>query len=195
MHMLLYYTILKTFYYKVLHSRACGCCTIGIGKLCNDFVIYVCSDEGIYALCLCRKKNGVLPTGKLVHVAKTHGCTSAREVLESAPHVIDTVQELRELSGKKVILFYFLLVVLYIAYFFPLWHTAPLTSFLEKEEGPKRAHWRNATITGLGLHDEDVGVAMPFLKFRRTFKEVVINLYIIYMMSKIHHKYDNMCGG
>jgi hypothetical protein len=25
--------------------------------------------------------------------------------------------------------------------------------------------------------------------------EVVINLYTIYMMSKIHHKYNNMCGG
>jgi hypothetical protein len=43
-----------------------------------------------------------------VHVAKTHGCTSAREVLDSVPHVMETVQELRELSGKKVILFHFL---------------------------------------------------------------------------------------
>jgi hypothetical protein len=55
-----------------------------------------------------------------VHVAKTHGCTSAREVLDSVPHVMEIVQELRELSGKKVILFHFFSVVSYIAYFFLL---------------------------------------------------------------------------
>jgi hypothetical protein len=53
-----------------------------------------------------------------VHVAKTHGCTSAHEVLDSVPHVMEIVQELRELSGKKVILFHFFSVVSYIAYFF-----------------------------------------------------------------------------
>jgi hypothetical protein len=34
------------------------------------------------------------------------------------PHVMDTMQELRELSGKKVILFCFLIIVSYTAYFF-----------------------------------------------------------------------------
>jgi hypothetical protein len=195
MHMLLYYTILKTFYYKVIHSSICWCCPISIGKLWNDFVIYVYSDEGIYPLCLSRNKNGELPTGKLVHVAKTLGCTSTREVLKSVPHAMDTVQELRELSGKKVILFHFFIVVSYTAYLFLLWYTWPLPSFLETQEGTKRAHRRNATIAGLWLHDEDVGAPIPFLEFCRTFKLVVIIWYTIYMMSKIHHKYNNMCGG
>jgi hypothetical protein len=195
MHMLFYYTILKIFYYILLHSSTCWCCTIGIGKVWNDSVIYVYSVEGIYPLYLSRKKNRELPTWKLVHVTKTHGCTSAREVLESMPHVMDTMQELRELSGKKVILFCFLIIVSYTAYFFLLWHTWPLRSFLEKQEGRKRARGRNATIAGLRLQDEDVGVAMPFLEFHHTFKEVVKNLCTIYMMSKKHHKYNNMCGG
>jgi hypothetical protein len=46
-------------------------------------------------------KNRELPTRKLVHVAKTHGCTSACEVLESVPHVMDTMQELRELRVAR----------------------------------------------------------------------------------------------
>jgi hypothetical protein len=41
-----------------------------------------------------------------VDVAKTHECTFAREVLESVPHIMDTVHELRGLSDKKVILFH-----------------------------------------------------------------------------------------
>jgi hypothetical protein len=84
---------------------------LAYGKLWNDLVIFVDSDDGIYPLCLSRKKNGELPTGKLVDVAKTHGCTSAREVLESVPHVMDTMHELRGLSGKKVILFHFIFII------------------------------------------------------------------------------------
>jgi hypothetical protein len=72
----------------------------------GTILLFFYSDEDIYPLCLSRKKNGELPTGKLVDVAKTHGCTSAHEVLESVPHIMDTVHELRGLSGKKVILFH-----------------------------------------------------------------------------------------
>jgi hypothetical protein len=71
-----------------------------------ELFCYLCL-EGIYQFCSSRNKNGELPTEKLVHVAKTHGCTFTLEVLESVLDVMDTLHELSELSGKKVIHFIF----------------------------------------------------------------------------------------